>query len=207
VDVCGLGYHWLPCGYLRVTLGRHDDLSGLGNTWGGHEDSLGQAVPWGHAWDHGAMAVRAGSALPPKSWGTILRWPCPSPATTLERSDPTCHLDSTVELALVAKAWLSWPQRHESRRANPAPCRLWLAGAVLERSPWWCGHRGDSKLTNSATSQALVQVFELVHPKLYPIYDLLEWMKGLSLQIQSCRISMTQSHNKTPERRPDEDPV
>lgn len=67
VDVCGLGYHWLPCGYLRVTLGRHDDLSGLGATCGGHEDSLGQAVPWGHAWDHGAMAVRAESTLPPKS--------------------------------------------------------------------------------------------------------------------------------------------
>ena len=36
----------------------------------------------------------------------------------------------------------------------------------------------------------------MVHPNIYPIYELLECMKGLVLQIQNYRISMTQGNNR-----------
>ena len=51
-------------------------------------------------------------------------------------------------------------------------------------------------MTNSATTQALIQGFVLAHPNIYPIYELLACVKGLVLQIQSCRISMTQGNNR-----------
>jgi hypothetical protein len=70
---------------------------------------------------------------------------------------------------------------------------------MLESWPWWCGYRAAGGLTNSATTQAQTQCFELAHVNIYPIYELLEGVKGL--QIQSCRISMTQSENRLSERR------
>ena len=82
-----------------------------------------------------------------------------------------------------------------------------LARAVLESSPWWCGCRRAGRLTNSATIQAQIQGFELAHPNIYPIYELLECMKGLVLQIQNYRISMTQGNNRISKRSPSEDPV
>lgn len=39
------------------------------------------------------------------------------------------------------------------------------------------------------------QGFELANLNIYPIYYLLEQVKGLLLQIQVCRISMTQDNN------------
>ena len=39
-------------------------------------------------------------------------------------------------------------------------------------------------LTSSDTSQAQIQGFELAHPNIYPINELLECMKGLVLLIQ-----------------------
>ena len=68
-----------------------------------------------------------------------------------------------------------------------------LARAVLETFPWWCGCRRAGRLISSATTQAQIQVFELAHPSIYPIYELLECVKGFVLQIQRCRISMIQS--------------
>ena len=82
-----------------------------------------------------------------------------------------------------------------------------FAWAVMESWPWWRGHGRAGKLTNSATTQVLIQAFELAHPNIYPISELLEHVKGLVLQIQSCRISMTQGNNRTSERSPSEDPV
>ena len=58
--------------------------------------------------------------------------------------------------------------------------------------PWWCGHWRAGDLANSASSQAQIYSFELAHPNIYSIYNLLESMKGQVLQIQSCRISVTQ---------------
>ena len=89
----------------------------------------------------------------------------------------------------------------------PAAALGELARAVLESSPWWCGCRRAGRLTNSATTQAQIQGFELAHPNIYPIYELLECMKGPVLQIQSCRISMTQGNNRISKRSPSEDPV
>ena len=54
-------------------------------------------------------------------------------------------------------------------------------------------------MTGSATTQAQIQVFELILPN---ICELLELMKGLVLQIQSSRISMTQGNSRKSERTP-----
>ena len=51
------------------------------------------------------------------------------------------------------------------------------------------------------TSQAQTQGFELAHPKIYPISELLEYMKGL---VQNHGISMTQGNNRVSERSPSE---
>ena len=55
-----------------------------------------------------------------------------------------------------------------------------------------CGYKKVGGLINSATFQAQIQGFELAHPNIYPIYELLECVKGLVLQNQSCRTSVTQ---------------
>jgi hypothetical protein len=78
-----------------------------------------------------------------------------------------------------------------------------LAGAVLESLPWWCGCGRAGGLTSSDTTQAQVQGFVLAHP----ISMMLEYVKGPVLQIQSCRISITQGGNKISKRSPGEDPV
>ena len=68
--------------------------------------------------------------------------------------------------------------------------------------PWGQESRRASRLTSSDTSQAQIQGFELAHPNIYPINELLECMKGLVLQIQNYRISMTQGNNRISERNP-----
>ena len=62
-------------------------------------------------------------------------------------------------------------------------------------------------LTGAVLESSGLNNFELVYPNIYPIYELLEHMKGLVLQIQSYRISMTQGNNRKSERSPSEDPV
>ena len=62
-------------------------------------------------------------------------------------------------------------------------------------------------LTSSDTSQAQIQGFELAHPNIYPINELLECMKVLVLQIQKYRIFMTQGNNRISKRSPSEVPV
>lgn len=57
-----------------------------------------------------------------------------------------------------------------------------LAGAGLERSPWWCKQERAARLTKSATTQVHIRGFELAHPNIYPS-SLLEHVKGLVLQI------------------------
>lgn len=51
-------------------------------------------------------------------------------------------------------------------------------------------------MTNSATTQAQIQGFELTHPNIYLRHELLECMKEPVLQIQSCRITMTTEYLK-----------
>jgi hypothetical protein len=57
-------------------------------------------------------------------------------------------------------------------------------------------------LASSDTSQAHIQGFELANANIYPIDELLEYMKGWVRQIQSYRISMTQGNNSVFERSP-----
>ena len=61
-----------------------------------------------------------------------------------------------------------------------------------------------SRLTSSDTSQAQIQGFELAHPNIYPIDELLKYMKGPVLQIQNYRMSMTQGNNRISEKSPGE---
>ena len=49
-------------------------------------------------------------------------------------------------------------------------------------SPKWCGYRRASRLTNSATTQAQIQGFELAHPNIYPTYEL-----KLKLKLKSSK--------------------
>jgi hypothetical protein len=82
-----------------------------------------------------------------------------------------------------------------------------LTRAVLESSPWWLGCRGACGLNNSATTQAQILGFELANTKTYLIYELLEHVIGLALQLQSYRISMTQGNHRITKRSHDENPI
>ena len=57
-------------------------------------------------------------------------------------------------------------------------------------------------LAHSATTQAQIQDSELAHTNILLVYDLLQLVKGSVLQIQICRITMTQGKNKITKRRP-----
>ena len=49
-------------------------------------------------------------------------------------------------------------------------------------------------LTNTDTSQSQNHGYELAHPNIHFIYELLEHMKRINLQTENCRISMTQDN-------------
>ena len=55
--------------------------------------------------------------------------------------------------------------------------------------------------------KAQIQGLDLAHPKIHIICELLEPVKGSILQIQSCRISMTQDNDKITGRSPGEAPT
>ena len=50
-------------------------------------------------------------------------------------------------------------------------------------------------LTNSAPPRSSSRALSWPTPNIYLIHDELEWVKGLVLQNQSCRISMTQGNS------------
>jgi hypothetical protein len=60
----------------------------------------------------------------------------------------------------------------------------------------------ESWQTDNPATQLQIQGFELAHLNIYSIYELLDFVKGLALQIQSCRISMTQGNNRISKRSP-----
>ena len=64
---------------------------------------------------------------------------------------------------------------------------------MLERLPWGCRCGRAGGLANSATTQAQIQGFELAHPSIYLICELLD-QEGAGPIHQSCRISMTQGN-------------
>ena len=82
----------------------------------------------------------------------------------------------------------------------------WL-GSTGELTLDGVAHWRAGRLTSLATLKAQIQGFELVHPNIYPIYDLLECVKGPVFQIQSCRISTTHGNHRMSEKSLSEDPV
>ena len=105
----------------------------------------------------------------------------PSQAAAFGRVDPALHLGSTVELALGVGVQVILPKgvRAGELSWSLAGCVIKEAGltsVVLESLPWWCGCGRAGGLTNSAT----IQGFELAHPNIYPMYELLEHVKGWS---------------------------
>lgn len=64
-----------------------------------------------------------------------------------------------------------------------------------------------SGLTNSDTSHAQIQDFELAYPIIYPINELLKGNKMPVLQIQNYRLSKTKENNRISKRSPSEIPV
>jgi hypothetical protein len=58
--------------------------------------------------------------------------------------------------------------------------------AGQESLPRWCGCGRVGRLSNSDTSQAQIQDFGLAQPNIYPIDELLEYMKA-SLKDQNLQ--------------------
>lgn len=83
-----------------------------------------------------------------------------------------------------------------------APTMMW------EQENWSCPSPGQfrrvGRLTNSATTQAQIQGFELACPNVHPM---LEHLMGVVLQNQSCGISVTQGSRRIAERTLGEGPV
>jgi hypothetical protein len=61
--------------------------------------------------------------------------------------------------------------------------------------------------TNSASIQTHIQGCVLAFPNIFTFYELLEYIKGPLLQIQNCRIPMTEDNHRISDRNPDEDLV
>lgn len=85
-------------------------------------------------------------------------------------------------------------------RTGLAPCCLLatfgeLDRAVLESLPGWRWWGKDGRLTNPATTRAPNQD-KKAHANIQLNYKLLEDVRGMNLQIQSHRISMTEGSNR-----------
>ena len=76
-----------------------------------------------------------------------------------------------------------------------------------ESSPLWFGCLRAGGLASSDTFQVQIQGFELAHPKVYSIDELLECLKGPILQTPNYRISMIQGNSRISERSSSEVPV
>lgn len=122
----------------------------------------------------------------------------------------TMKSDGTGDMRMVLRNSLMWVACLALERT----CPTFHQGSVGEMTPplkqWgsdWLGCRRVDGLTNSDTTQVQIQGFELVHAYIFPIYELLEYMKGLVLQNEICRISITQGSNRIYKRSPNGDPV
>ena len=73
---------------------------------------------------------------------------CPSPAAAVRRLGSVHCWGITIELPMDTGVKVNWPQMHKCGRA--------------------------SGLTSLVTSQAQIQGFELTHPNIYPINEMLE---------------------------------
>ena len=127
--------------------------------------------------------MRVGELIPLLLACCIVAW---------EREKYTHPLSSRKagELALGAQEWESGPctspgqnsradprgvRGHESKRTSWLLAALSeLEGAALESAPWWCQWGKAGRQTNT-------QDYELAHPNIHLIYELLEHVKGPNL--------------------------
>lgn len=93
------------------------------------------------------------------------------------------------------------------------PWKIWSYPSPQVQESWHCPspERGSSsigpRLTNSVTTETIIQYFESAHPNIYPIYKWLECMKILVLKNHSLSISNTKGNSRIPKRSFNEDPV
>lgn len=66
-----------------------------------------------------------------------------------------------------------------------------LVPPLMDGVSWW-----GSGTSNPSTTQANIQGFVLTHLNISPTYDLLKHVKGLDLQNDSDRISLTWGHSR-----------
>lgn len=87
------------------------------------------------------------------------------------------------------------------QESSSAPCLVSIVELAL------LGHRRDGGADqHTVSTQVQIQGSELAHLNMYPIYELLGYVKGSVLQIKSGRISMTQD-NRVSKKSPTEDLV
>jgi hypothetical protein len=85
-----------------------------------------------------------------------------------------------------------WGHRWADPRAYEWQSWLWsLTTATLDEFSLVVWVQKSSWLTSSATTQAQIRNFKLAHTSIYSVYELLEHLKVLVLQIQRCSISVT----------------
>lgn len=124
---------WMSDGHAAI--GGHAEVACIATGCHGDTQAQAHAVARGYVWAHDpsqSLCWCPRSMLPPRAmqrflvwtaaWATVLSWPSPLLATTLERAGPIPCLDNTAELPLVVWGQVSWPQEHESNRAGPTPC-------------------------------------------------------------------------------------
>ncbi|GAB1287890.1 Golgi pH regulator [Apodemus speciosus] len=96
-----------------------------------------------------------------------------------------------------------WYQMSITDSCEP-PCGCWeLNSRPLEEQSVLLTAEPSLQPPKGAQSQGC----KSAHSIIYPICELLEHVKELVLQSQSCRVSMTQGDNRRSERSPSEDPV
>lgn len=94
------------------------------------------------------------------------------------RTVPVPHPGTTVELAVVEGSQMSWPQRHESQRADLHLLPMVTLGDLARELPLVMQIK-ESKGAQLAPRQ--IQGFGLAHPEIYTICELLRYTKGLLL--------------------------
>ena len=191
---------------------------------------------WWHGWGINVPHLTSQTYVKREScpWDHESRSPVPAPLQLQHLGQQSLYPTWAVELeqALVTGSWVgscTSPKQHHRaslqawtkvslplETAWEQESWLWhLPGAALhkvaetvhESSHKWCGCGRSGRLTNSCTTRTQTRDFELSHPNIYPIYELLEHMKGLELQIQIYKSSRIPGNNRMSERSPSEVPV
>ena len=182
--------HWGPCLGLWSGSSRGLCLCLWLTLW---PKATWMSLVWSAAWNHvdvqglcrdGPVGGWGDSGEPCGRLGEQDCCPCPLPAIVLLRAGPVRHLGditrvghdvrSVGELASysLAVGWCRW-----GRDGPHVPCWLqhWVNWWPSAGDLSWCCECGRVwGLISSATTQAQIQGFELAHPNICSIYELLE---------------------------------